>query len=166
MWLAWRYRAPCNVLQTGRGTYTIGTPEVNSIATPPTPPIESALTIPPTNNIFNFDGNNVRVIEKDGEPWFVAKDVAEVLGYVNTAKAVTKHCKAIAEIPIWDGRQNRSMQIIPERDIYRLVLKSNLPAAEKFEEWVVGEVLPTIRKTGKYSTDPMTALSDPSTKAP
>lgn len=93
----------------------------------------------------------MRVIEKDGEPWFVAKDVCDVLGYVNPRQTVATHCKATSTVTIHDGRQMRNMTIIPERDVYRLIMRSKLPSAEKFEEWVVGEVLPTIRKTGSYS---------------
>jgi len=104
--------------------------------------------------LFNFEKAEVRVVTIDGEPWFVAKDVAEVLGYSNPLDAVAKHCKAVMK----DGFAARDsigrMQktpLIPERDLYRLVMKSQLPTAERFEEWVVGEVLPSIRKTGGYS---------------
>lgn len=100
---------------------------------------------------FNFEGFNVRVVSVDGDPWFVAKDVADVLGYANAAAAISAHCKAANTIAIHDGKRgNPNQTIIPERDLYRLVLKSQLPAAERFEEWVVGEVLPSIRKTGAY----------------
>src|SRR5690606_5621216 len=77
--------------------------------------------------------------DENGEPWFVAKDVAELLGYKNTRDAISKHCKATSDVAIHDGSQNRIMAIIPERDVYRLIMKSKLSAAEKFEEWVVGE---------------------------
>lgn len=100
---------------------------------------------------FSFDQHPVRVVELDGQPWFVAKDVAIVLGYADTAKAVKTHCKAYRQAgvgvsPTLDPQTN----IIPERDVYRLIFKSKLPAAEQFEEWVVAEVLPSIRKTGRY----------------
>jgi len=115
---------------------------------------ETALVAPAPCNIFNFEGSNIRTVVKDGEPWFVAKDVAEALGYTDTSDAIKKHCRAGAILKTGDSPglkiPNRGLTIIPERDIYRLVLKSNLPSAEKFEEWVVGEVLPTIRKTGSY----------------
>lgn len=112
--------------------------------------------------VFQFDGAKVRVVVKDGEPWFVAKDVAEVLGYARPADAVAEHCKnktlhtVCGETPNTKGRgglrANTTLSIIPERDIYRLVMRSNLPSAERFEEWVVAEVLPTIRKHGVYMT--------------
>lgn len=100
---------------------------------------------------FAFGDHLVRVIRSDdGEPWFVAKDVAEVLGYSNHRDAISKHCKAkgVAFCDTPGGQQEIS--IIPERDVYRLIFRSRLPAAEQFEEWVVGEVLPSIRKTGGY----------------
>ncbi len=99
---------------------------------------------------FDFQGRNVRVVMIDGEPYFVAADVARVLGYSNPQEAVRDHCKGVRETltPTKGGQQK--IKIIPERDVYRLVMRSKLPAAERFEEWVVGEVLPSIRKTGSY----------------
>lgn len=101
--------------------------------------------------IFSFDNHAVRTIEKDGDVWFVAADVTDVLGYKNGRDAIAKHCKGVADVAIHDGSQNRTMSILPERDLYRLIMKSKLPAAEKFENWVVSEVLPAIRKTGTYT---------------
>ena len=104
---------------------------------------------------FDFHGFLVRVIDDGrGEPWFIAKDIAEALGYANTSKAINTHCRAINTCHTEMGGQVRAVQIIPERDMYRLVMKSKLPAAEQFEEWVVGQVLPTIRKTGAYTAQP------------
>jgi len=104
---------------------------------------------------FSFHGLLVRVIDDGtGEPWFIAKDVADALGYANTSKAINAHCKAVNTCHTEMGGQVRAVQIIPERDLYRLVMKSKLPAAEQFEEWVVGQVLPSIRKTGAFSTQP------------
>lgn len=100
--------------------------------------------------IFNFEQNEVRTVLIDNEPYFVGKDVASILGYSNTRDALVKHCKAKADVAIHDGSQNRKMAVIPERDVYRLIMRSKLPAAEQFEEWVVGTVLPAIRKTGGY----------------
>lgn len=109
--------------------------------------------------LFKFESVDVRVVEVDGEPWFVAKDVADVLGYANSAAAIAAHCKAPNTIAIHDGKRgNPNQTIIPERDLYRMVMKSQLPAAERFEEWVVAEVLPSIRKTGGYQARPMTHL--------
>ncbi|ROO33408.1 BRO-N domain-containing protein [Pseudomonas sp. 7SR1] len=104
---------------------------------------------------FDFHGFPVRVIDEgNGEPWFIAKDIAEALGYANTSKAINVHCKAVNTCHTEMGGQVRAVQIIPERDLYRLVMKSKLPAAEQFEEWVVAQVLPSIRKTGGFSVQP------------
>lgn len=107
---------------------------------------------------FSFDGADVRVVTIDGEPWFVAKDVAEVLGYAKPRNAVAAHCKGALIQGVLTAGGEQAMTLIPERDLYRLVMKSHLASAERFEEWVVGEVLPSIRKTGGYSVAP--ALPD------
>lgn len=101
-----------------------------------------------------FENNQIRVITgQDGEPWFVGKDIADALGYKRTRDAISQHCKNAR--PIGGGETPLHIEpqtvIIPERDVYRLIMRSKLPAAEKFEEWVVSEVLPSIRKTGSYS---------------
>ncbi|NKD44999.1 BRO family protein [Haematospirillum jordaniae] len=121
---------------------------------------------------FSFEGHSVRtIVDENGEPWFVAKDVATLLGYSNTRKAVRDHCKGARDIgsaSALEGERNVPLPlgpqtiIIPERDVYRLIMRSRLPAAERFEEWVVGEVLPSIRKTGSYGADPVQYLNDPS----
>lgn len=101
---------------------------------------------------FQFDSMTVRtVMGDDGEPLFVAKDVADALGYQRSRDAIAQHCKGAVKrrLPTASGEQD--VTLIPERDVYRLVMRSKLPAAERFEEWVVGEVLPSIRKTGSYS---------------
>nr|DAT78630.1 MAG TPA: repressor domain protein [Caudoviricetes sp.] len=97
----------------------------------------------------------VRVIEKNNEPWFVGKDVAEALGYSQPAKAIREHVKdthkGVSEMDTPGGRQQ--IIIIDEAGLYSLVLRSKLPAAEAFQEWVVAEVIPSIRKTGSYSVN-------------
>lgn len=104
---------------------------------------------------FDFHGFPVRVIDDGtGEPWFIAKDIADALGYANTSKAINAHCKAVNTCHTEMGGQVRAVQIIPERDLYRLVMKSKQPAAEQFEEWVVSQVLPSIRKTGAFTAQP------------
>lgn len=105
-----------------------------------------------TVNLFNFEGFDVRVVLVDGEPWFSGKDVAEGLGYSNPQKAVRDHCKSPRPVGVNDSfTLGPSANIIPERDVYRLVMRSKMPQAERFEEWVVSEVLPSIRKTGGYT---------------
>jgi prophage antirepressor-like protein len=100
---------------------------------------------------FNFKGADVRVItDEHGEPWFVAKDVADLLEYSNPHEAVRTHCKGVREILIPSAGGDQMTKVMPERDLYRLVMRSKMPSAEAFEEWVVGEVLPSIRKTGGY----------------
>lgn len=93
----------------------------------------------------------VRVVDIEGEPFFVARDVALILGYERSADAIRVHCKGSVKrrLPTAGGEQD--VTLIPERDVYRLVMRSRLPDAEKFEDWVVGEVLPSIRRTGSYS---------------
>lgn len=105
---------------------------------------------------FNFNGADIRVITDDqGEPWFIAKDVADLLEYANPHEAIRTHCKGVREMLTPSAGGDQVTKVMPERDVYRLVMRSRLPAAEAFEEWVVGEVLPAIRKTGSYQR-PMT----------
>src|SRR5690606_26307599 len=95
-----------------------------------------------------FDGHQIRVIvDESGDPWFIGADVARALGYSNTRAALAKHCKGVAKRDIPTNSGVQQMALIPERDLYRLILRSNLPSAERFEEWVVDEVLPSIRRT-------------------
>lgn len=102
--------------------------------------------------IFAFDSQAVRVVMVDGEPWFVGKDVAEVLGYKDTTNAIKQHCRGVVKHhPIVDSLgRNQEVRIISEPDMLRLIVSSKLPAAEAFERWVFEEVLPSIRKTGAY----------------
>lgn len=103
---------------------------------------------------FSFRGSNIRTAIIDGEPWFVAKDVAEALGYANPNDAIKQHCKdgVAKRYPILDALgRTQEVRIIREPDLYRLIVGSTLPAAQKFEAWIFEEVLPTIRKTGGYT---------------
>ena len=87
----------------------------------------------------------------DGEPWFVGKDVAEVLGYARPNDALQQHCKgAVKRRPLSTPGGTQEVRIISEPDMLRLIVGSKLPAAEAFERWVFEEVLPSIRKTGAY----------------
>ena len=121
--------------------------------------------------IFKNDQfGNVRSIEIDGKPFFAATDVATALGYSNTRDAVSRHCKGVVkcDIPTSSGVQN--MSVIPEGDIYRLIIRSNLPSAEEFERWIFDEVIPSIRKTGGYNlpqtyADALRALADQAEQA-
>lgn len=106
--------------------------------------------------IFNNEEfGEIRTIEIDGKPYFVATDVARALGYSNPRKAVNDHCKGVTKCDTPTSSGVQRMSYINEGDLYRLIMKSKLPSAEKFENWVMDEVLPTIRKTGSYNK-PMT----------
>ena len=137
-----------------------------------------------------YVSQQIRVVLVDGEPWFVAIDVATILGYSNPQKAVRDHCKRAkslnelartnrsgeeyqelsesahckrAKSLIDLGGTNRSpleiknldpkTKLIPEPDVYRLIVRSKLPTAEKFETWLFEEVLPTLRQTGRYEME-------------
>lgn len=100
--------------------------------------------------------NNVRTVEIDGEIWFVASDVAKTLGYVRPNDAVSQHCRYTAKHRISDNQGiGHDYLVIPESDVYRLIIKSQMPRAEKFEDWIFSEVIPTIRKTGRYGVTPV-----------
>lgn len=103
----------------------------------------------------NEELGNVRALEIDGEPWFVGKDVAEVLGYSNPRKAMIDHVdtedKGVTKCDTLGGAQE--MAIINESGLYSLILSSKLPKAKEFKRWVTAEVLPAIRKTGGYVND-------------
>jgi len=109
---------------------------------------------------YSFESSNVRIIVEDGEPLFCASDVCKALGHSNTPKALADHCSqdGITKRYTVDSLgRNQSSSFIDERNLYRLVMRSKLPSAEKFQDWVCGEVLPSIRKTGKYATNQLEA---------
>ena len=96
----------------------------------------------------------IRTLNIDGEPWFVGKDVAEKLGYVEAAKAIRTHVdkgdKGVSVLDTPGGQQR--FTIINESGLYSLILSSKLPSAKKFKHWVTAEVLPSLRKHGAYIT--------------
>ena len=96
---------------------------------------------------------SVRVVMKDGEPWFIASDVARALGYENPSRDVQRHCKKVNKFSPTET-VGIPYNIVPESDVYRLVMRSNLPAAVDFQDWICEEVIPSIRKTGGYSMLP------------
>ncbi|WP_249288828.1 phage antirepressor [Mobiluncus curtisii] len=103
---------------------------------------------------FEFDSQELRTVTVEGETLFCGKDVATILGYKDTVNALKAHCKGVVKRhPIQDslGRTQEAV-FITEPDLYRLIIHSKLPTAEKFERWVFEDVLPTIRKTGLYAT--------------
>lgn len=106
----------------------------------------------------NPEFGKVRTIIVNGVPMFVASDIAKALGYDKPQNAVLTHCKSgdalnysTAYIPHFNGVGGTKATIIGESNVYRLIMRSNLPNAIKFQDWVCDEVLPSIRKTGKYS---------------
>ena len=105
----------------------------------------------------NPDFGDIRTVTIDGEPWFVGNDVAKVLGYANSQKAVRDRVdeddKGVNEMDTPGGKQ--SVTVINESGLYSLILSSKLPSAKKFKRWVTSEVLPSIRKTGGYQPLPL-----------
>ena len=110
--------------------------------------------------LFNYGENAVRTLERDGEIWFVAKDVCDVLELANPTEALRaldddeKNSLRISE----GNRGNPNVNVINEPGLYRLAFRSNKPEAKKFTKWVASEVLPTIRKTGSYGVGSSDAL--------
>lgn len=105
--------------------------------------------------IFNNpDFGDVRIVNLDKEPWIVGRDAATALGYSNPNDALAKHVsdkfKLVSQIAI--AGQKRNVTLINEAGLYKLIMRSKLPNAEKFSDWCCGEVLPSIRKTGFYAT--------------
>ncbi|ACI61785.1 TPA: phage repressor protein/antirepressor Ant [Streptococcus pyogenes] len=105
--------------------------------------------------IFNFKGQEVRTVTIDNEPYFVGKDVADILGYSNSRDALSKHVDTEDKLTsqIATAGQMRNQTIINESGLYSLILSSKLPQAKEFKRWVTSEVLPAIRKQGAYVTD-------------
>jgi prophage antirepressor-like protein len=101
---------------------------------------------------FRFESHEVRTISRNGEPWFVAKDICKVLGLENVTKALLKVPENHKGVnPIQSHNVVVDMNIVDEPGLYRLILRSDKPQAEPFMEWVTAEVLPAIRKTGSYA---------------
>ncbi len=128
--------------------------------------------------IFNFNSASIRTITNDtsGDVWFIAKDITDCLGYRNASEAIRDNCKKAKSLKSLNNScQLLSLEInnlrsdtvlIPESDVYRLVMRSKLESAEIVQDFIVEEVIPSIRKTGGYQSngiDPMQALNDPAT---
>lgn len=108
------------------------------------------------NEIFNFHGRTVRTVTVNDTPYFVGKDVAEILGYAKARNALSTHVDSEDALKwgVMDelGRKQETT-IINESGLYSLILSSRLPQAKEFKRWVTSEVLPTIRKNGLFATD-------------
>ncbi|MEG9198882.1 phage antirepressor [Lactococcus lactis] len=104
---------------------------------------------------FNFNGNQLRTVLIDNEPFFVGKDAAAAIGYSNTRKAIKDHVKGkyLREARIVTPSGMQTVTVISEPGLYQLAGESKLPSAEPFQDWVYEEVLPTIRKHGAYMTN-------------
>lgn len=116
--------------------------------------------------IFNSEQfGRMRVIIADDKPMFLANDVAQALGYKIPKDAISSHCKGGVILPTPTEGGIQRVKYIPESDVYRLVMRSKLPQAEQFQDWVCEEVLPAIRKHGVYLTDQKIkeAITDPDT---
>lgn len=104
--------------------------------------------------IFNYNGNEVRTVEKDGEPWWVLKDVCGVLDLSDTNKTAERlDVDELTRIKFVSGGQNREMLCINESGLYNVILRSDKPEAKPFRKWVTSEVLPSIRRHGAYMTE-------------
>jgi anti-repressor protein len=113
--------------------------------------------------VFDFEGRQVRVIEKEGQPWWVAKDICDVLDIKNTSQAVEQLDEDERSM-FYIGRQGE-VNIINESGVYAFIIRSNKPEAKKFRRWLTLNVIPSIRKYGGYLTDRKLeeALDDPDT---
>lgn len=106
--------------------------------------------------LFNFENHEVRSLLLNNEPWFVGKDVADVLGYSNSRKAMADHVDdedkevLTSRNVTLENIPNRGITVVNESGLYSLILSSKLPSAKKFKRWVTSEVLPSLRKTGQY----------------
>lgn len=98
----------------------------------------------------NEEFGSVRMLEENGKVLFCGSDVAKALGYSNAPDTLNRHCRAIVKRDTPIGGKIQAINFILEGDVYRLIVHSKLPSAERFESWVFDEVLPTLRKTGGY----------------
>lgn len=116
---------------------------------------------------FTFEDQQIRALTIEGEPWFVGKDVADILGYQNGSRDINRHVdeEDRHKAMIFDGNQYKETITINESGLYSLILSSKLPKAKEFKRWVTSEVLPTIRKHGAYMTPAKIeeVLTDPDT---
>ncbi|WP_333873084.1 BRO family protein [Methylobacter sp.] len=104
-----------------------------------------------TLQTYQFQSHQFRVIPSaQGEPWFIAKDVCDILGYANSRDAVKKSCRSVGVANSYVPGLSNTYTLIDEGNLYRLIIKSNKPESEPFESWVCDEVLPSVRKTGSY----------------
>lgn len=109
-----------------------------------------------------FEGHELRIVERDGEPWFVAKDVCAILGLSNVSKSLLSlndKFKTTLTLSYSGSNYKTNALVVNEAGLYKLIFKSRKTEAERFSDWVAGEVLPSIRKTGSYSLEKNESLS-------
>ena len=147
------HNQPANQAPAAKTLTVQGAPEI-------THPIQHAEEKPMSAiSLFNFDGAGVRIVDQNGDPWFVAKDVCDVLGITNSRDAVSsldedeKAGVAIIDTNSKGVSQQRTITIISEAGVSELIFKSRKPDAKRFKRWLKHEVLPSIRKTGSYTLD-------------
>ncbi|CCW29252.1 putative phage anti-repressor protein [Xenorhabdus nematophila F1] len=122
------------------------------------------------NTLMNFSNEELDIelqgMLYSGKPVFLAVEVAKILGYTNPSKALKDHCKSLIKINYNDalelgfGEHLRGIILLTEPDLYRLILRSKLPSAERFQDWVCEDVLPAIRQTGKYQIQPQSSIAE------
>lgn len=101
----------------------------------------------------NSEFGELGVLTIDGKEFFPATQCAKILGHENPARAIRKYCKGVTEMVTPTNGGNQATKFIPEGDLYRLIIRSKLPSAEKFEQWVFDEVLLELRKNGSYGNN-------------
>lgn len=115
--------------------------------------------------VNNTEFGNLDIFQVDGKEYFPATTCARLLGYRNPQEAIRTHCKGVSEMLTPTNGGNQKIKVIPEGDLYRLIIRSKLPAAEKFEKWVFDEVLPSIRKNEFYGNLDMQSIVNSAVKA-
>lgn len=134
-----------------------GVPFMSPEPAPATVPATAPAKEEPEVSTYDFNEMTLRVVQIDGEPWFVAVDIQEALGLTKDAmkyhgrKTLSKDEKGVVELPLNGERGNPRRNLISESGLYKLITRSDKPEAKPFKEWVTRDVLPSIRKTGSYS---------------
>ena len=109
--------------------------------------------------VSNSEFGKLEILMENGKELFTAKECARILGYSDPNGAVRNHCKGCVKRTVVDARGCKQIaNYIPEGDLYRLIIRSRLPAAQKFEKWLFDEVLPELRRTGGYRAKPAADL--------
>ena len=98
----------------------------------------------------NEEFGTIEIMMIDGKPYFPASECAKILGYTNANAAIIRHCKGVLKRDTLSTGGSQSTNYIPEGDLYRLIIRSKLPAAVRFESWICDTVLPSIRQHGAY----------------